>query len=127
MTKYKQKQKRFPRYYSELAKLHDHLVTTLDDVLIPTLPSCPLPRLDKEGKLIGRQWWLTLRLANEPPSLEDAGVVENKIQAWLNRISQHDRAKFSEGLREFVESEIGVIFFVISIQVFFFYAKCIYL
>ncbi|KAI9245178.1 hypothetical protein EDC94DRAFT_628698 [Helicostylum pulchrum] len=108
LTKYKQKQKRFPRYYSELAKLHDHLVSTLDDVLIPTLPSCPLPRLDKEGKLVGRQWWLTIKLPNEQNAEKmDAGVVENKIQVWLDRITQHARAKFSEGLREFVESEIG--------------------
>ncbi|CAO3653670.1 unnamed protein product [Mucor hiemalis] len=108
LTKYRHKQKRVPRYYSELEKLHDQLVSTLDDVLIPALPSCPSPRLDKEGALVGRQWWFTIRLPTET-TLEhkDTGVVENKIQLWLDRIAEHERAKYSEGLREFVESEVG--------------------
>lgn len=98
-----------PRYYSELEKLHDQLVSTLDDVLIPALPLCPSPRLDKEGELVGRQWWFTIRLPNEETVFEgDTGVVENKIQLWLDRIADHERAKNSEGLREFVESEVGV-------------------
>lgn len=110
LTKYRYKQKRVPRYYSELEKLHDQLVSTLDDVLIPALPLCPSPRLDKEGELVGRQWWFTIRLPNEETVFEgDTGVVENKIQLWLDRIADHERAKNSEGLREFVESEVGVV------------------
>ncbi|KAI7890597.1 uncharacterized protein EV154DRAFT_510918 [Mucor mucedo] len=108
LTKYKQKQKRFPRYYSELSKLHDHLASTLDDVLIPALPTCPTPRLDKEGKLVGRQWWLSIKLPHESSSEKvDAGLVENKIQDWLDRVSEHERVQDSEGLREFVESEVA--------------------
>ncbi|KAI8375766.1 hypothetical protein EDC96DRAFT_571854 [Choanephora cucurbitarum] len=111
LIKYKQKRRRVPRYYSELEKLHDHLCLTLDDVLIPPLPMCPKPRLDKEGQVIGRQWWYTIRLPNEEKKQQADHVddaVEQKIQKWLNRIAEHERVKLSEGLREFIESEIGV-------------------
>ncbi|KAI8637877.1 Vps5 C terminal like-domain-containing protein [Parasitella parasitica] len=108
ITKYKQKQKRFPRYYSELVKLHAYLSSTCDDVLIPALPPCPSPRFDKEGKLVGRQWWLTIRLPGEESASQgDTGSVENKIQLWFDRIVEHDRTRTSEGLRAFVESEVG--------------------
>ncbi|KAK4514315.1 uncharacterized protein ATC70_001907 [Mucor velutinosus] len=108
ITKYKQKQKRFPRYYSELVKLHDFLSSTCDDVLIPALPPCPSPRFDKDGQLVGRQWWFTIRLPGEKPVIVgDTGSVENKIQLWFDRIVEHDRTKMSEGLRAFVESEVG--------------------
>lgn len=86
----------------------------MDDVLIPALPSCPSPRLDKEGKLVGRQWWLSIKLPSESNSEKvDTGVVENKIQNWLDRVSEHERAKNSEGLREFVESEVGKVRFIV--------------
>ncbi|KAL0080285.1 hypothetical protein J3Q64DRAFT_1242517 [Phycomyces blakesleeanus] len=83
LQKYKQKHRRFPRYYSELQKLHDHLVATLEDVFVPVLPACPIPRYDKEDR------------------------VEYKLQRWLDRIVDHPRIQPSEGLREFVESEVG--------------------
>ncbi|KAI8053128.1 uncharacterized protein B0P05DRAFT_307237 [Gilbertella persicaria] len=111
LVKYKQKQKRVPRYYSELEKLHDHLCLTLDDALIPPLPACPKPRLDKEGQVVGRQWWYTIRLPNEEKKQhynnQGDNAVEQRIQIWLNRIAEHERAKMSEGLREFIESEVG--------------------
>ncbi|KAI8887094.1 hypothetical protein K501DRAFT_176397 [Backusella circina FSU 941] len=107
LTKYKQKQKRLPRYYSELVKLHNHLDSTLDDVLIPALPTCPLPHFDKDGEQVGRRWWFTIRLSGESPSPVETGAIENKIQRWLNRVAEHKRAQLSEGLREFVESEVG--------------------
>jgi hypothetical protein len=92
-----------------LIKLHDYLSSTCDDVLIPALPSCPSPRFDKEGHLVGRQWWFTIRLPGEKlVDLGDIGSVENKIQLWFDRIVEHDRTKTSEGLRAFVESEVGV-------------------
>ncbi|CEP12488.1 hypothetical protein [Parasitella parasitica] len=94
----------------ELVKLHAYLSNTCDDVLIPALPPCPLPRFDKEGQLVGRQWWFTIRLPGEKPVNEgDIGSVENKVQLWLDRIVEHDRTKTSEGLRAFVESEVGVV------------------
>jgi hypothetical protein len=108
LTKYKQKQKRLPRYYSELVKLHNHLVSTLDDVLIPALPPCPVPHFDKDGEQVGRQWWFTIRLSGESIHPVETGAIENKIQRWLNRVAEHNRAQLSEGLREFVESEVGV-------------------
>lgn len=108
LTKYKHKQKRFPRYYSELEKLHDHLFNTLDDVLIPPLPPCPIPRFDREGQLVGKQWWLTIRLPEEPQPQVDVGLLQDRIQVWFDRIVSHERAQSSEGLREFVESEVGV-------------------
>lgn len=93
-----------------MSKLHDHLASTLDDVLIPALPTCPTPRLDKEGKLVGRQWWLSIKLPSESSSEKvDAGLVENKIQDWLDRVSEHERVQDSEGLREFVESEVAKV------------------
>ncbi|KAI8380139.1 hypothetical protein BD560DRAFT_388690 [Blakeslea trispora] len=112
LIKYKQKRRRVPRYYSELEKLHDHLCLTLDDVLIPPLPACPRPRLDKEGHIVSRQWWYMIRLPNEERKQEACGdyvddAVEQRIQKWLNRIAEHERVKLSEGLREFIESEIG--------------------
>lgn len=108
LNKYKNKQKRFPRYFSELEKLHHHLYNTLDDVLIPALPHCPSPRFDKEGQLVGRQWWLTIRLPSEPTPEIETGKVESHIQLWLDRVSQHTKVTVNEGLREFVESETGV-------------------
>jgi hypothetical protein len=80
----------------------------LDDVLIPTLPPCPIPRFDRKGQLVGKQWWLTIRLPGEPQADVNAGLVQERIQVWFDRIASHERSKTSEGLREFVESEIGV-------------------
>ncbi|KAI9475471.1 MAG: hypothetical protein EXX96DRAFT_267420 [Benjaminiella poitrasii] len=95
------KSRRIPRYYSELEKLHQHLVHMLDDVLVPVLPACPLARFDKRtGQLLGRQWWLS-----HPPSNDNR--LEYKIQIWLDRIVKNERVQRSEGLREFVESEVG--------------------
>lgn len=93
--------------------------STLDDVLIPALPTCPCPRFDKEGQLVGRQWWLTIKLPQESGYTredEETGLLEYKIQTWLDRIANHDRAKTSEGLREFVESEVGVSISGIAIE-----------
>ncbi|OBZ88696.1 Vacuolar protein sorting-associated protein 17 [Choanephora cucurbitarum] len=98
LIKYKQKRRRVPRYYSELEKLHDHLCLTLDDVLIPPLPMCPKPRLDKEGQVIGRQWWYTIRLPNEEKKQQTDHVddaVEQRIQKWLNRVAEHERVSWS--------------------------------
>jgi hypothetical protein len=156
MTKYKLKQRRFPRYYSELQKLDRHLVSTLDDVLLPVLPFCPQPHQDKDGSLVPRQWWLNVHAASSngqnrnykgvindswqqqqhylspaasssSPSLlstspdtvksnnDDTNfdlsrvtAWDTHIQVWLNRITAHPRATLNEGLREFVESEVGV-------------------
>jgi hypothetical protein len=44
----------------------------------------------------------------KPVIVGDTGSVENKIQLWFDRIVEHDRTKMSEGLRAFVESEVGV-------------------
>lgn len=77
-------------------------------MLVPTLPHCPSPRFDKEGQLVGRQWWFTIRLPFEPIPEIETGMVESHIQLWLDRISQHPRVTLNEGLREFVESEVGV-------------------
>ncbi|RCH81080.1 Vacuolar protein sorting-associated protein 17 [Rhizopus stolonifer] len=109
LNKYKQRQKRIPRYYSELEKLHSHLVFTLEDVLIPALPFCPLPRFDKDGNLVQKQWWLNIKLPRGPQdqTIDSADPLEYKIQLWLNRIAEHERIQQSEGLREFVESEVG--------------------
>lgn len=119
LTKYRLKYKRIPRYYSELQKLYSHLESTLDDVLIPALPACPCPRFDKEGQLVGKHWWLTIKLPQESGYTredEETGLLENEIQTWLDRIANHDRAKTSEGLREFVESEVGVSISGIAIE-----------
>ncbi|KAI8340512.1 hypothetical protein BC941DRAFT_417462 [Chlamydoabsidia padenii] len=158
MTKYKHKQRRFPRYYSELQKLERHLISTLDDVLLPVLPFCPQPHQDKDGSLVPRQWWLnvhatstsghdrnyskstndtwhqqgisslqeqylsttpsssTRSISNETTQLKNDGIDmdhsritawDTHIQVWLNRITCHPRATLNEGLREFVESEVG--------------------
>ncbi|KAI8982588.1 hypothetical protein BDB01DRAFT_793294 [Pilobolus umbonatus] len=106
LVKYKQKQKRVPRYYSELDKLYQHLISTLD-VLIPPLPMCPIPNTDKEGHLLGRQWWYTLTLPNEIRNETQQGRVEDRLQRWLDRITDHESIQSSEGLREFIESENG--------------------
>ncbi|ORX57386.1 hypothetical protein DM01DRAFT_1225415 [Hesseltinella vesiculosa] len=58
ISQYKQPERRFPRYYSELVKLGRHLDAHLDDVLLAVLPACPQPHHDKEGKMVPRQWWL---------------------------------------------------------------------
>ncbi|KAG1463348.1 hypothetical protein G6F46_002786 [Rhizopus delemar] len=102
-NKYKQKQRRIPRYYSELEKLYSHLVSTIEDALIPALPICPEPRFDKEGNIVQKQWWF--HISKSTTSLNNNNPLEYKIQLWLNRIANHDRAQQSEGLREFVESE----------------------
>jgi hypothetical protein len=52
---------------------------------------------------------LTIKLPNEQYTEEqEKGLLEDKIQIWLDRIANHERAKYSEGIREFVESEAGV-------------------
>ncbi|CAO3580995.1 unnamed protein product [Absidia cylindrospora] len=157
MTKYKHKQRQFPRYYSELQKLNRHLVSTLDDVLLPVLPFCPQPHQDKDGAVVPRQWWLNVHatlpngydgnyrkengnslrqqqqqqqyqcvsattsthsllsssglttiLTIDPSADPDREAAWDKhIQIWLNRITLHPRAISNEGLREFVESEVG--------------------
>ncbi|CDS10155.1 hypothetical protein LRAMOSA02832 [Lichtheimia ramosa] len=100
LTKYKHKTRRIPRYYSELERLHDLLLTTLDDAYIPVLPPCPRPRYDRQGRLLSRYWWYQQQ-DNELPT------PDIKIQQWLDRIADHERVQQSEGLREFVESEVG--------------------
>ncbi|KAI9308663.1 hypothetical protein BJ944DRAFT_285225 [Cunninghamella echinulata] len=168
ITKYKHKQRRFPRYYSELQKLERHLASTLDDVLLPVLPSCPHPHFDKNNALVARQWWLDISVVSdtheqkgknnnlnhldsarpatsssyqpfgksyvdEDYSYKDRTDIHNhdhfisndhsmdsqienmdhenlwdkQIQLWLNRITTHERIILNEGLREFVESEVG--------------------
>ncbi|ORE12086.1 hypothetical protein BCV72DRAFT_311001 [Rhizopus microsporus var. microsporus] len=109
ITKFKQKQKRIPRYYSELQKLHSQLVSTLNDVWIPALPACPIPRFDKGGNLLPRQWWLTIKLSNESKDItvERSDPPEYRVQLWMSRIAKHERVQQSEVLREFVESEVG--------------------
>ncbi|KAI9017968.1 hypothetical protein CLU79DRAFT_837459 [Phycomyces nitens] len=109
LQKYKHKHRRFPRYYSELQKLHDHLVATLEDVFIPVLPACPVPRYDKDGRRVVRQWWFSV---GRNPIIQfhnndNTDQVEYKLQRWLDRIVDHPRIQPSEGLREFVESEVG--------------------
>ncbi|KAI7902931.1 uncharacterized protein BX663DRAFT_561011 [Cokeromyces recurvatus] len=106
----KYKHRRIPRYYSELEKLHDYFVSTLDDVLIPALPACPLARFDKRtGELLSRQWWLYIQNEQQKSTTTQSNenALEYKIQLWLNRITQNERVQMSEGLREFVESEVG--------------------
>ncbi|KAI8089359.1 uncharacterized protein BX664DRAFT_332814 [Halteromyces radiatus] len=142
MVKYKQKQRRFPRYYSELQKLDRHLVSTLDDVLLPVLPYCPQPHRDKHGALVPRQWWFNVHAAaidyhpttqynqsssslsssssSSPIILASDRLMDTNntdpyrnaawdrnIQLWLLRITSHPRVIPNEGLREFVESEVG--------------------
>ncbi|KAL0080472.1 hypothetical protein F4703DRAFT_1868874 [Phycomyces blakesleeanus] len=109
LQKYKQKHRRFPRYYSELQKLHDHLVATLEDVFVPVLPACPIPRYDKEGRRVVRQWWFNVgrNTIIQSDNNDNTDRVEYKLQRWLDRIVDHPRIQPSEGLREFVESEVG--------------------
>ncbi|KAL1934710.1 hypothetical protein VTP01DRAFT_6892 [Rhizomucor pusillus] len=102
LIKYRQKQRRVPRYYSELEKLHHYLSVTLDDSYIPVLPVCPRPRR-KDGEYLGRLWWYDIYA--EGHIHRDA--PESMIQTWLDRIAEHPRANLSEGLREFIESEVG--------------------
>ncbi|KAI7877376.1 hypothetical protein K492DRAFT_239236 [Lichtheimia hyalospora FSU 10163] len=101
LTKYKHKARRIPRYYSELERLHDHLLATLDDAYIPVLPPCPRPRYDRQGRLLSRYWWYQQQGEWLP-------TPDIKVQHWLDRIADHERVQQSEGLREFVESEVGV-------------------
>lgn len=82
------------------------MVSTIEDALIPALPICPEPRFDKEGNIVQKQWWF--HISKSTTSLNNNNPLEYKIQLWLNRIANHDRAQQSEGLREFVESEVGV-------------------
>lgn len=84
-----------------MERLHDLLLTTLDDAYIPVLPPCPRPRYDRQGRLLSRYWWYQQQ-DNELPT------PDIKIQQWLDRIADHERVQQSEGLREFVESEVGV-------------------
>ncbi|KAI7867185.1 hypothetical protein BDF14DRAFT_1806723 [Spinellus fusiger] len=105
LQKYKQKHRRFPRYYSELKKLHHHLEETLEDVWVPVLPDCPVPRYDRQGRIVGRHWWFTLRDYAAPEDIENR--VEYRVQQWLHHITHHPRIQQSEGLREFVESDTG--------------------
>ncbi|KAI8377940.1 uncharacterized protein BYT42DRAFT_572241 [Radiomyces spectabilis] len=107
LTKYKAKQRRFPRYYTELQKLHQHLIATLEDTFIPALPSCPVARYDKEGQLLDRCWWFNVDFAGQPTNRRDTVPLDMKIQRWLDRIARHEHSQQSEGLREFVESEVG--------------------
>ncbi|KAI7852475.1 hypothetical protein BDC45DRAFT_607343 [Circinella umbellata] len=120
LVKYRHKQRRIPRYYSELEKLHGHLTATLDDVYIPVLPICPQAKYDKQGHLLSRYWWIELidqkQKQKDNNQEEDEGEeAENqllptpdiKIQRWLDRIANHERIQQSEGLREFIESEVG--------------------
>ncbi|KAI9259392.1 hypothetical protein BY458DRAFT_517240 [Sporodiniella umbellata] len=81
----------------------------LDDVLVPALPFCPLPRFNKGGNLVPKQWWLDIKLSNEPQgqTMSSADPFEYKIQIWLDRITKHERIRESEILREFIETEIG--------------------
>lgn len=74
------------------------------------MPFCPLPRFDKDGNLVQKQWWLNIKLPRGPQdqTIDSADPLEYKIQLWLNRIAEHERIQQSEGLREFVESEVGV-------------------
>ncbi|KAI9259432.1 hypothetical protein BDA99DRAFT_560867 [Phascolomyces articulosus] len=113
LVKYRHKQRRIPRYYSELEKLHGHLTATLDDVYIPVLPICPQAKYDKQGHMLSRYWWVQLidqqRQQNSEHEEEDRLLPNSdiKIQHWLDRIANHERIQQSEGLREFVESEVG--------------------
>ncbi|KAI8141159.1 hypothetical protein BJV82DRAFT_619490 [Fennellomyces sp. T-0311] len=102
LVKYKHKQRRIPRYYSELEKLHGHLTATLDDVYIPVLPVCPRAKYDKQGRTLSRSWWLQLVNMDD-----DGSTPDLKVQHWLDRIAGHERIQQSEGLREFIESEVG--------------------
>ncbi|KAI9318433.1 hypothetical protein BX666DRAFT_1927883 [Dichotomocladium elegans] len=102
LQKYKHKERRIPRYYSELERLHDHLLATLDDVYVPALPPCPQPKFDRQGQLLSRHY---RDFGDDEEKLQE--LLDAKIQLWLDRITAHDRIQQSEGLREFVESEIG--------------------
>ncbi|KAI9495485.1 hypothetical protein BDB00DRAFT_813514 [Zychaea mexicana] len=123
LVKYRHKQRRIPRYYSELEKLYGHLTATLDDVYIPVLPICPRAKYDKQKRMLSRHWWVELVSGNENNNNYDDdedddhdhdGRRQNglpnpdiKIQHWLDRIASHERIQQSEGLREFVESDVG--------------------
>ena len=84
-----------------MERLHDHLLATLDDAYIPVLPPCPRPRYDRQGRLLSRFWWYQQQGEWLP-------TPDIKVQHWLDRIADHERVQQSEGLREFVESEVGV-------------------
>lgn len=77
---------------------------------MPALPACPIPRFDKGGNLLPRQWWLTIKLSNESKDItvERSDPPEYRVQLWMSRIAKHERVQQSEALREFVESEVGV-------------------
>ncbi|ORY93160.1 hypothetical protein BCR43DRAFT_367165 [Syncephalastrum racemosum] len=108
LLKYRHKQRRVPRYYSELVKLHDHLLATLDDSYIPAIPPCPIPRYDKQGNLLARSWWLQLSTTRAKDGhLSSEEGPEAMIQRWLDRVASHPRAQESEALREFIESDTG--------------------
>ncbi|KAG0174515.1 SCF ubiquitin ligase complex subunit cdc4 [Apophysomyces sp. BC1034] len=92
--------------HNELEKLYHHLIGTLDDVFIPALPVCPIPRYNRQQQLVTRQWWLQVGVQEQPVNDTD-DRIDIKIQRWFDRITKNYRAQSSEGLREFVESEVG--------------------
>ena len=87
---------------------------------IPVLPVCPRAKYDKQGHMLSRYWWIELidqkQRQNDNNNNDNREEEENqslpnpdiKIQRWLDRISNHERIQQSEGLREFIESEVGV-------------------
>ncbi|KAI9247546.1 hypothetical protein BY458DRAFT_527176 [Sporodiniella umbellata] len=95
-------QKRLPRYYSELEKLYTQLSSNIPHTIIPQLPLLSVPRLDKEGNQVPRQWWLNLQAPMSTDSVE-----ESKIQTWLNRIVENEAVQHSGILNEFTEKDIG--------------------
>ncbi|KAF7721675.1 Vacuolar protein sorting-associated protein 17 [Apophysomyces ossiformis] len=107
LTKYKQKRRRFPRYYSELEKLSQHLIATLDDVFVPALPACPIPRYNRQQQLAPRRWWLNVGAQDHIVTEDEEDRIDIKVQRWFDRIVKNRRVQSSEGLREFVESEVG--------------------
>lgn len=152
------------------------MASTLDDVLLPVLPSCPHPHFDKNNTLVARQWWLDININSDSteqqqqykrkdnyindlespqtsttissPSYQSFGksyidnydfdnnnnnniydnhnnnnnindddhyqehdnLWDKQIQVWFDRITTHERILLNEGLREFIESEVGVSF-----------------
>lgn len=90
-----------------MERLHDHLLATLDDAYIPVLPPCPQPRYDRQGRLLSRFWWYQQQ-QQQLQQGDELPTPDIKIQHWLDRIADHERVQQSEGLREFVESEVGV-------------------
>lgn len=90
-----------------MERLHDHLLATLDDAYIPVLPPCPQPRYDRQGRLLSRYWWYQQQQQQQHHG-DELPTPDIKIQHWLDRIADHERVQQSEGLREFVESEVGV-------------------